>query len=211
MAKLPDPPSVAFLRSLDPPVVRLLTGTALARIYFAGGDHPVAWSDFRHWGPVRHARFDHHLLDAPGRAQLQARGVLYCAPLAMTCVAEVFQQSRVIDRVRREPYLTMFDLARNVRLLDITGEFATRMGASLAIHSGSRNRARLWAAALYDAFDCDGLLYNSSMHPRAQAIVLSERAIDALPPAPDFNRPLADPSLTDVIDACAHRLGYLKG
>ena len=186
-------------------------GTALARIYFAGGDHPMAWREFRHWGPVSLARFDHHRPDASGRPLLQAHGVFYCAPLAMTCVAEVFQLSRVIDRVRREPYLAIFDLARDVRLLDITGEFATRMGASLAIHSGPRHRTRRWAAALYDAFDCDGLLYHSSMHPRAQAIVLTERAIDALPPTPEFNRPLADPSLTDVIDACAQRLGYLKG
>jgi hypothetical protein len=55
------------------------------------------------------------------------------------------------------------------------------------------------------------LYYPSSMHPGTHAIVLTEQAQDALPDWPDFNRPMADPSLTDILDACAFRLGYLKG
>ncbi len=128
----------------------------------------------------------------------------------MTCLAEVFQHSRAIDRVRRDPFLVIFELVRAVRLLDLTGEFTTRMGASLAIHSGPRDRTRRWAVALHEAYGFDGFLYLSSMHPGAKAMVLNERASDALPQSPSFNRALDDPILTDVIDACAARLGYLK-
>lgn len=170
----------------------------------------MAWNDFRYWGPGSGARFDHHRLDAEGSPQTQSRGVLYGADQAITCIAEVFQHARVIDRTLDDPYLCVFTLSRQVRLLDLTGTFVTRMGASLAIHSGPRNRSRRWAAALYDAYDHDGLLYWSSMHTGATAVVLTERAAAAMPATPDFNRPLADPSLTDAVDACASRLGYLK-
>jgi hypothetical protein len=128
----------------------------------------------------------------------------------MTCIAEVFQGTRVVNRTDNDPYLCVFSPGRDLKLLDLTGDFATRMGASLAIHSGPRNRARGWARALHDAFDHDGLLYLSSMHPGASAIALNERAADAIPDAPLSNRPLSDPLLTDVIDALTRRLGYLK-
>jgi len=48
------------------------------------------------------------------------------------------------------------------------------------------------------------------MHAGALAVALSERAGDALPESPIFNRPLADPAVTDILDDCTHRLGYLK-
>jgi hypothetical protein len=211
VAKLPDPPAPGVLRRLTPPIVTLAGSAALARVYFGSSAHPVSWNEFRHWGPGSAARFDHHQTDTQGRSQTQSRGIFYCAPQAITCIAEVFQHARVIDRTTDDPYLCVFSLRRPLRLLDLTGEFATRMGASAAIHSGPRHRSRRWAAALYDAFDHDGLLYLSSMHPGAQAMALNERCSEALPASPDFNRPLADPSLTDVVDACAFRLGYLKG
>lgn len=210
MAKLPDPPGLSQLQSLTPPLLTLAAGQSLARVYFASGTYPVSWNEFRHWGPATGARFDHHLPDAQGRPHVQDRGVLYCADQTATCLAEVFQHARAIDRTSSDPYLCVFTLANPLRLLDITGPFATRMGASLAIHSGPRHRARRWAIALYEAFQYDGLYYCSSMHPGATAIALTERGKHAVPNAPAFNRPLADPSLTDVVDACAWRLGYLK-
>lgn len=210
MAKLPDPPDPAQLRRISPEWKKLGARTALARIYFAGGEFPVAWNELRYWGPAPAARFDHHLAGTDGKPCRQDRGVLYCATQGMTCLAEVFQRTRVIDRSTGEPQLCVFAPRRPLRLLDLTGAFATRMGASLAIHSGPRPRGRAWARALYEAYDHDGLLYLSSMNAGAGALVLNDRAAEALPEALDFNRPLADPTLTDLIDACAARLGYLK-
>lgn len=210
MAKLPDPPSIGALQALDPPILTLNESDTLARVYFAGGPRPVAWNEFRSWGPAERARFDHHLYDANSRPHLQDRGVFYCAEAAQTCIAEVFQQARVIERVRNDPYLAIFELKSALRLLDLRGYFATQMGASLAIHSGPRHRARAWARALYDAYNHDGILYLSSMNSGQTAIALNERSENCLAPDARFNRPLADPSLTDLIDACAHSLGYLK-
>lgn len=48
------------------------------------------------------------------------------------------------------------------------------------------------------------------MNPPALAMALNERAIRAIPDAPEFNRALADPALTDIFDGCAWQLGYLK-
>jgi hypothetical protein len=211
VVKLGKPATVEFLRALDPPVATIRAGhDRLARIYFAGGAYPVAWHEFRAWGPAPLARFDHHLPDAEGQPRAQPRKVLYCARRGITCIAEVFQAARVVNRVDGDPYLCVFSPRRDLRLLDLTGRFATRMGASLAIHSGPRHRSREWARALHEAYDFDGLLYLSSMDSGASAIALNERAEDGLPDAPLLNRPLADAMLTDVIDAQTHRLGYRK-
>lgn len=211
MAKPGKPPAVEAVRELDPPLVNLHAGTdRLVRIYYASGPHAVAWNSLRAWGPAANARFDHHLHDDAGKPHAQSRKILYAAKRGITCIAEVFQATRVVNRVDNDPYLCVFSPTRNLSLLDLTGRFATRMGASLAIHSGPRHRAREWARALYGAFDHDGLLYLSSMDPGAPAIALNDRAEDAMPDAPLSNRPLSDALLTDVIDAHTHRLGYLK-
>jgi len=211
VAKLGKPPAADLLRDLDPPWASVRAAEdKLARIYYASGPNRVAWNEFRAWGPAHNARFDHHQPDAGGEPHVQSRKILYCAKQGMTCFAEVFQGTRVVNRADNDPYLCVFSPTRDLKLLDLTGRFATRMGASLAIHSGPRSRAREWAGVLYDAFDHDGLLYLSSMDPGAPAIALNERAEDAMPDTPLSNRPLNDPLLTDVIDALIHRLGYLK-
>jgi hypothetical protein len=211
VAKLGKPPGADFLRQLDPPRATVRAGhDKLVRIYYASGPHPVAWNTFRAWGPAHNARFDHHLADDNGAPFHQPRAVLYCARQGITCIAEVFQATRVVNRFDNDPYLCAFTPTRDLKLLDLTGRFATQMGASLAIHSGPRHRAREWARALYEAYDHDGLLYLSSMDAGAPAIALNDRAEDAMPAAPLSNRPLSDPLLTDVIDAHTHRLGYLK-
>jgi hypothetical protein len=211
VVKLGKPPTAEVLRELDPPHATLHAGRdRLARIYFASGPHPVAWNEFRAWGPAVNARFDHHLSDDAGRPHAQERKVFYGAKRGVTCIAEVFQATRVVNRTDGDPYLCVFSPRRDLRLLDLAGRFATRMGASLAIHSGPRHRAREWARALYEAYDFDGLLYLSAMDPGAPAIALNERAEDALPDAPLLNRPLSDAMLTDVMDAQTHRLGYRK-
>ncbi len=210
MAKLPEP-NLGKLKALTPAVVELPTGTPLARIYFAGGMHPTAWNALRHFGPLARARFDHHDVDESGLPFEQQRGIAYLAPLAVTCLAEVFQATRAIDRSAGDPALAVFDCARALKLLDLAGVFATRMGASLAIHSGPRNRTRAWAHALYEAYpDLDGIRYLSSMRPGTSAVALFERGSDAFPPFPRFNRLLIDPTLTNLIDACALEIGYLR-
>jgi hypothetical protein len=208
--KLPDPPSVEALRVVARDAMTLRRGTTLARVYSPGGPHPVRWNEFRHFGPTN-ARFDHPLENACGEPGDQTRSILYCATKARTCLAEVFQETRRIDRGRNAPWLVVFRTACDLELLDLTGSYPTLVGASMAINSGNRIRARAWARAFYEAHtDLQGIYYCSSMDSNRPAFALTDRA-EALAPLadhPDFNRPLADDALLDVLKHCAHELGY---
>jgi RES domain len=210
MPKLPRPPDVAVLRDGEPALVQLPAGTVLARVYFTGGAHPASWSTFRHYGPLN-GRFDHHLPDKSGEPREQDRAVLYCAREALTCFAEVFQHTRRIDRVRAAPWLAVFELERKVSLLDLSGSYPTRAGASMAINTGSRARAREWAQRFYESHaDLHGIHDASSMHANRSAVVLDDRAEahGALPAHPLFNRALADDAMLDVLKHAAAALGY---
>jgi hypothetical protein len=211
VAKLPQQPPMQQLRTLIPATRILKAGTPLARIGHAGGRHPSGWNQLRFWGPTS-ARFDHHLRDAHGAPHRQDRGVLYAARTAQTCLAEVYQRSRIVDVHSNQPYLAAWTLAADLTLLDLTGVFATRMGASTAIHSGPRPRAQRWAAALYTAYPAlDGIAYCSSMNGNADAFALNERALEKapFPPTPNVNRKLADPLIADLIDAAAEDIRYI--
>jgi hypothetical protein len=100
-------------------------------------------------------------------------------------------------------------IRRALVLLDLTGTWPTAAGASMAINSGPRPRARRWSQAIYAAYpSVEGLLYCSSMHANQPAAALFERAQSAIPPAPAFHRALADPGLLLRLDAAATLLGY---
>jgi hypothetical protein len=208
VVKFPEPPGVAALRGIAPQILTFAAGTNLARIYFAGGPHPSRWNQFRSFGPTA-ARWDHHLPNSHRVAIEQNRAILYCAPDVDTCAAEVFQATRRIDRTRNAPWLVVFALREAVTLLDIRGTFATKMGASTAIHSGPRSRARAWARELYDAYpDIQGLYYGSSMNGHAPAIALNERAQRAMSEQPQFHRALNDDILVETLQQIALRLSY---
>lgn len=204
MTKLPDAPSPRELRKTPPDLTTLSRGTRIARIYFQSGSFPSSWSSFRDHGP-RLARFDHH--EPPPRKQ--SRGILYGALSTATCLAEVFQRTRIIHRAQDLPWLTIFAIRRPIALLDLTGAWPTKAGASMAINSGPRPRARAWARAIYEAYPTvEGLLYCSSMDANRSAVALFERAASSMPARPAFNRALSDPGLQSRIAAAGRRLGY---
>jgi hypothetical protein len=152
-----------------------------------------------------------YVADESGDPVLQSRGIYYAASDAKTCLAESFQATRRIDRVHRAPWLVVFDTSAVLTLLDLTGDFATRMGASMAIHSGSRGRARGWSKDLYQAYPLiQGIRYAASMHAGLEAIALNERALETsvFPTHPKFHRALADDVLLDPLKHAAEALGY---
>jgi hypothetical protein len=211
MPKFPEPLSVEELRGIPLEITRLPAGAEVYRIFFSGVDYPAYWNGFRYFGPTA-SRFDHQLEGPKGEGLIQERGIMYLAtgPEAIpTCMAEVFQTSRVIDRHSKKPVLTGFELQSDVHLLDLSGPFATRIGASTAIHSGPRPRARRWSQNLYEAYsDIDGLYYCSSMNGNHPAIALYERASTVVPTHPIFHRLLSDPVLTSVLIETASKIGY---
>lgn len=210
MAKFPNPPGVAALTLLTAAIRTFEPGSRLARVYYSRSRYPLRWDEFRHFGPLN-SRWDHHFPDGNNRPMMLERSVYYAATDAQTCLAEFFQQGRRIDRAAQAPWLVVFELSQPLTLLDLTGDFVTRMGASMAIHSGPRSRARQWACELYDAFPAlDGFLYASSMNGGAPALALADRAEKraVLPPHPLFHRALADDVLLDALKYAASSLGY---
>ena len=205
MAKFPEPPPVADLAAIAPAARTLRAGTRLWRIYFQAGPYPSAWNAFRHFGPITRSRFDHHL--AP--AATQGRGILYASPEGSVPFADVFQEDRTIDRMRDGPWLVAFELTAPVALLDLAGAWPTRAGASAAINSGPRARARRWSQRIYDAYPAIvGLWYRSSMGGNRPAVALYERATPTLPARPVFHRALADSALTPIVLRAAGRFNY---
>ena len=151
------------------------------------------------------ARFDHHTI--PPR--LQVRGTLYGALLVPTCFAEVFQETRTIERSRNRPSLVGFELNRPVSLLDLTGTWPTRAGASMAINSGRRDRARAWSSRIYEDYrSIEGVYYPSSLDSNQPSVALYERAQDAIPDRPRFHRAVADPALNAAVVGAALLFGY---
>jgi hypothetical protein len=209
LPKFPEPPDPAELARLAPAVVDVVDPERLLwRVYRRAGRHPTLWNRFRYVGPTG-ARFDHHLPAPDGIPRPQDRGILYAAGAGRTCLAEVFQDTRTINRWRGVPWLVAFRPARVLRLLDLTGSWPTRAGASTAINSGARGRARRWSQAIHTAFpELDGLLYASSMDGHAPAMALYERAADAMPTQPAFHRALDDPAIDAVTRNAAHELSY---
>ena len=152
------------------------------------------------------------MLDDSGLPHVQARGVMYLAEggeSIPTCLAEVFQVTRMIDRYSRHPALVGFELADSLTLVDLRGPFAATVGASMAIHSGPRPRARRWAQQFYLAYPgVDGLLYCSSMYGNEHAIALFERGQHAIPQRPEFHRELRDPVLANILTETGQKIHY---
>ena len=179
-------------------------GMTFFRVYFRGSRHPVNWRTFRTYGPTD-ARFDHHL--RPAREQ--ERGILYAAVHPRTAVAEVFQRRRTINTRRLDPWLVGFDTAAELRILDLTGLWPTRAGASMALSTGPHARTRPWSRAAYETYsDLHGLWYGSSMDSMRGCAALFERAAHAMPLAPAFHRALADVSMRALLEHWATELNY---
>ena len=207
MPKVPRSPSPELLESLSPDVRTVPAGSMIWRIYFRGGPHPTNWRDFRYVGPID-ARFDHHVGNEPAR---QDRAVLYGADDPMTCLAEVFQKTRVMNRWHKDPWLVGFETIQPIRLLDLTGSFPTRAGASMGLMTSPRSVSRTWGRAFHDSWpEIDGLYYPSSMYANHPAVALNERAREAgvMPDRASLHRSLGDPAILSILRNAAHALGY---
>lgn len=218
----PDPASFPDLAADGRWVREVPTGSGFARVFRAGGTHPVEWFEFREFGPLD-ARFDPHpepTADHPGcgvmytvledaRHSSDADSAFDSAFAA--CLLEVFQQHRVIRRSAGSPTLAVFETARPLRLLDLNdSDWITVAGGNAAIASGERERSREWARAIRERYpELDGVIAASSVVPSARVAALWSPAEDALPRHPLALLGLDREELTGVIDAIAERYGYL--
>ncbi len=204
-AKLPRPPAeLPRLRASD--IRTLATGRLCWRIYRAAGEHPVAWNELRHFGPAATGRFDHQ---EPPPHDDPDRAILYAGLDIVGTLAEAFQDTRTIDRRRREPWLVGFELATELAMLDLTRLWPTRAGASQAIATGRRLTAQAWSRAIHRTYpELHGLVYRSSMAGGSLNLALYERAVSAMPAHPDVHLPLSHPGLALPLARVASRLGF---
>ncbi|HEU5475207.1 MAG TPA: RES family NAD+ phosphorylase [Actinophytocola sp.] len=215
MARLPQPPEPAALRALLRPkddIVVVDGDTRLVRVFAAGGLHRQRWNTFRRVGPLPHARFDPHPFPPDGRpAPSPDNGVVYFGLTARTSIAEVFQNTSIVDRSTRRPQLVVLRPSRPLRLLDLAGLWPTRAGASQEISSGPRALTQAWARNIRAAHpDLDGLLYRSSMDSGDPAICLWDPpAASALPANPDVLVPLSHPGLDLPLARICAELNYI--
>ncbi|AIJ22715.1 RES family NAD+ phosphorylase [Amycolatopsis methanolica] len=215
MARLPLPPSraelLAALRA-DVDIVTVPPTRRLVRIFTAGGNHPQQWNTFRYTGPLPHGRFDPQPPSRDGCATADpGHGVLYFGLTVRTSVAEVFQTTSLVDRRTRLPRLVVVRPSRPLRLLDLTGLWPTRVGASQEISSGPKKITQAWARAIRAAFpELDGLWYRSSMDGGHPALCLWDPpAGEALPLAPDVMLPLDHPGLDVPLGRVCEELNYV--
>lgn len=198
----PDPEKIA---GVDAAVVA--EQRDLWRLHTPAGDHPLRWNDLRTYGPLPSGRFDPWLPPPGGReADPVTTGVGYLALDIPTCLSEVFQARRIVDR-EGGAQLTAFKPTRPLRLLDLRGVWPIAIGASHLINSGPKDRCRAWAHAIRSVRpDCDGLRY-TGMAGR-DCIALYAPPGDAFPALPAFTKPLADPALDSYIAQAAEQIGY---
>ena len=117
----------------------------------------------------------------------------YAATDVVTCLAEVFAASRVVDVGRRAPYLTGWRPTRVLTLLDLTETWPIRNGASHLLTSGPKSVCRAWARAVDTEWpDLDGLWSVSTMTGRPM-VTLFTAAADAFPRRPAFSRTAGQP------------------
>ncbi len=167
----------------------------------------MTWSEFRRFGPTPTGRFDHQ---PPPPHEDVDRSILYVGLDALAAIAEMFQETRTIDRRRQEPWLVGFELAAELALLDTTRLWPTRAGASQAIATGRRPTAQAWSRLIHRSYpNLAGVLYRSSMSGGSLNVALYERALPAIPPEPAIHLPLSHPGLSLPLARAASKLGYL--
>ncbi len=200
--KLPLDPELPLVRRPGD-LHRLTRSTALWRVHATAGPYVTPWDRLRYVGPTT-SRFD----PQPPPQHLSDRGVTYASLDVATVRAEAYQQTRVVDVHRRAPYLTGWLPTRTLTLLDLTGTWPIRNGASHVLTIGPKAVCRAWARAVDEQWpELDGLWTVSSMTGRP-TVALFTAAADAFPSRPAFSRPLSTPALQGALRQAAAEIGY---
>jgi hypothetical protein len=201
---LAGPPS--SFESIDPVIEPVASGKKLYRAY-SPKPYGTKPRTFRNVGPLE--RFDHHRPVGPGMPpkQHRGRGILYAGFDPIWSLGEFFGASGVItlngNRIAR------LTVTRSLRLLDLRGLAATRVGTAPGI-AGIETRAttQAWARYFYehpDLAEIDGLIYEA-FHSGLDSVALWERAKDAV--RTDQGWSLGASTIRGHIDFAAYALSY---
>ncbi|MDP5228643.1 MULTISPECIES: RES family NAD+ phosphorylase [Arthrobacter] len=172
-------------------------------IHRTSGPYRRLWNEPRIWGPLKSSRWDPR--DGPAVDQPE-RSVLYAATDFHTSVAEVFQKTRSIP-LDPDFSVASWRPSRPLILLDLTGNWPIRAGASSSLHAASKATCRNWARTIRLAGPhLDGLLVRSTM-TASNNVILFGPSQDSFPSYPGFARPLNNVPET-LIWAVHRELGW---
>lgn len=195
------------LSSTSDDVRTLASDQVLFRIHTVDGRHPVPWNGLREFGPLPQSRWEPQ--PAPQR-QHAGNGVAYTATDPTTAFAEVFQNRRRI-RVTSDKALSAWSPTRPLRLLDLTGTWPIRNGASSSLHAAPKSTTRNWAHQIHvqlaAPLDLDGLYVPLTM-TLAPMVVLFHNARSAFPAAPVFSQLLNQRDARILAAKAAHALNW---
>jgi hypothetical protein len=167
------------------------------------GSHVLAWNVLRRFGPTN-SRFD----PQTPPVRIQARGVTYLATDLATALAERFQEDRAVDRHFGAPHLTVFATTADLDLIDLTGPWPLRVGASHALNTGRRDVTRQWARAIVAAWPNTAGLWHTSAMTARPCVTLYDPGAHVFPDRPTFSVPLDHPGLIERLVAATAQIGY---
>lgn len=202
-ADVPDPLDVDF--SSDQ--IRFFQGT-LWRIFSTTGPYPSAWNELRTFGPLPGQRFDPHPLP---QGEHPGVGVLYASTTPVTAFAEVFQDTRIIDRVQNGRTLASFKPTRELILLDLTSNFPVRNNGAAAMQMDDKQHTQTWARAVHDQLGTkiDGMYHLSSITTEPIVTLFSRVELyPAFNSRPDDRAALSDASADVDVEIASDYLGY---
>lgn len=197
----PDPLTIH-----DTDIVTYGTGVPLFRIHTIRGHHPLPWNGLREFGPLRQMRWDPQ---PPPLGIHPGIGVAYCTTDPTTAFAEVFQSRRRI-RINSDQALSAWFPARSLRLLDLTGLWATVNGASASLHAAPKPTCRAWAKSIHEQRieqRLDGVYVPSTM-TLAPMTVLFSAAASAFPSAPHLSELLTHGAMRSLAQKAGRALGW---
>lgn len=180
-------------------------GSILWRIHPTASAHPMPWNALRTFGPLPTARWDPHPLPQGDYSPL---GSAYLGADVLTCLGEVFQDTRFIDVDRGGQYVTAFEISRELRLADLTGTWPVKMGltASAALQP-RKELTQAWARAIHEARpDLDGVFAPSAVIAGRNVTALW--TIDAIPAAPKLSMALNSPAISTDLMVAAAEIGF---
>jgi len=155
------------------PTASVPTGTLWTRIHWSHLE-PLWFGPAT--GEPPQSRFD----DPDGEYRVCYLGVTVEASFAETFLRNV--PVRILSRTRLAARsLARVRVVRPVSLVQLHGQFLTRVGTTAAVASGPYSRSRAWSRALWQhPSRPDGLLYHARHDDETLCVALFDRAADAI-------------------------------
>lgn len=173
----------------DPPRFALAAGTSLVRIYRP--EHG-AWHARRRFGPLPHARFDHHR-PPPGSAD--DRAVWYASTSLLGAVAEAFGSLGLLDRAAGRRIAVM-RVERAIALIDLIGTAARAFGWDQRVATSTDfERTQAFARAIYERYPSAGGLRWRGRQSGSVCMTLNDRVAMTAMLALESDHEIADPEV----------------